>query len=447
MSKWIKGLGAPNSTPCFRPAALAESTAELSNPARGWYQIHTFWAEQEPDFEELRWCLHPKDTLAFLLIDIGNFRDRDLDSEVLGRICRILAFFSERSYDCIVRIVYDHEGKALMREPSFFPQVKSHLEQVGKILEDFADSVFVFQGMLVGNWGEMHSSRFLSGEQLRQMAEILLRCKGEQTYLAVRRPAYWRMLHEEPKGKRPCRAEDMGIFDDGILGSESHLGTFGTQSRKCTAWGEPWKREDELSFETEIGRLAPNGGEAVYSRDYMWELTPQKVLDVLGQMQVTYLNRAHDRNMLKVWEEWPYPGTGVWEGKSLYDYVGAHLGYRFLVREVRAAWKRKGQACAVEIEIENTGFAGCYQEAEICLEYTDTSGTDVSEVLEKGMKGWESKERRRYVRTMEAGAGGLFLSARRKKDGAVIRFGNVCDEKGRVFLGDLTGQWKKTSGQ
>lgn len=438
MSEWIKGLGARKNTPCFCPATLAESTAELSNPARGWYQIHTFWAEQEPDFEELRWCLHPKDTLAFLLIDIGNFRDRDLDPEVLGRICRILAFFSERSYDCIVRIVYDHEGKALMREPSFFPQVKSHLEQVGKILEEFAGSVFVFQGMLVGNWGEMHSSRFLSEEQLRQMAEILLRYKGEQTYLAVRRPAYWRMLHEKPKGKRICRAEDMGIFDDGILGSESHLGTFGTQSRKCVAWSEPWKREDELSFEAEIGRLAPNGGEAVYSRDYVRELTPQKVLDVLGQMQVTYLNRAHDRNMLKVWEEWLYPGTGVWEGKSLYDYVGAHLGYRFLVRKVRVTPKRKGQACAVEIEIENTGFAGCYQEAEICLEYTDTSGTGVSEVLENRMKGWESKERRRYVCTIEAGAGGLFLAARRKRDGAVIRFGNVCDEKGRVFLGDLT---------
>ena len=97
MRDWIDVFGKRKTNIGFRAAKLEESTAELSNPARGWYQIHTFLAEQEPDFEELRWCLHPKDTLAFLLIDIGYFRDRDLDQEVLDRICRIFSFFSERS--------------------------------------------------------------------------------------------------------------------------------------------------------------------------------------------------------------------------------------------------------------------------------------------------------------------------------------------------------------
>lgn len=437
MREWINDLQTRKNNSCFQPSDLTESTAELPNPARGWYQIHTFLAEQEPDFEELRWCLHPKDTLAFLLVDIGHFRDRDLDQEVLDRICRILAFFSERSYDCIVRVVYDHEGKALLREPSSFQQVKFHLEQVGGLMEKFGDSMFVFQGMLVGNWGEMHSSRFLAEDQLRQMAEILRRYRGEETYLAVRRPVYWRMLHEEPKGNLLYPADDMGIFDDGILGSESHLGTFGTQDRKNASWDSPWEREDELSFEAEIGRWAPNGGEAVYGRDYLRELTPEKVLDILGRMRITYLNRVHDTKMLEVWKEWRYPGTGVWEGKSFYDYVGAHMGYRFLVRKLRVTPKRKNQMYLVEIEVENTGFAGCYQEAEICLEFLDRSGAHSSEVLEGRMKGWESGERRRLSCMAAAQEGRLYLSARRKKDGAVIRFGNESDEEGRVFLGDM----------
>ena len=239
MRDWIDAFEKRKTNIGFRAAKLTESTAEMSNPARGWYQIHTFLAEQEPDFEELRWCLHPKDTLAFLLIDIGHFRDRDLDQEVLDRICRIFKFFSERSYDCIVRVVYDHEGKALLREPSFFSQVVSHLGQIGKLVKEFTDSIYVFQGMLVGNWGERHSSRFLSEARLRQMAEILRRSRGEETYLAVRRPVYWRMLHEEQKRKGAAASDDMGIFDDGILGSESHLGTFGTESKTDAAWNEP----------------------------------------------------------------------------------------------------------------------------------------------------------------------------------------------------------------
>ncbi len=438
MRDWIDAFGKQKTNIGFQAAELTESTLELSNPARGWYQIHTFLAEQEPDFEELRWCLHPKDRLAFLLIDIGHFRDRDLEQEVLDRICRIFSFFSERSYDCIVRVVYDHEGKALLREPSFFSQVVSHLGQIGKLVKEFTDSIYVFQGMLVGNWGEMHSSRFLSEARLRQMAEILRGSRGEETYLAVRRPVYWRMLHEEQKRKGWTAADDMGIFDDGILGSESHLGTFGTESRKNAAWNEPWKRDDELSFETEIGRAAPNGGETVYSGNYLQELTPEMVLDTLCQMQITYLNRVHDTRMLEVWKEWKYPGTGVWEGKSLYDYVSAHLGYRFLVRKAYIVPKRKHHIYHVEVEVENTGFAGYYQEAEIRLEYTDSRGADSSEVLETRMKGWKSQEHRTLACTIEAGDGRLYVTARRKKDGAMIRFGNVSDEQGRVFLGEIT---------
>lgn len=439
MRDWTNAFRKRKNQIDFQAAELAESASELSNPARGWYQIHTFFAEQEPDFEELRWCLHPKDTLVFLLIDIGHFHDRDLDQEALDRICRILSFFSERSYDCIVRAVYDREGKAFLREPSFFPQVRSHLEQIGRLMERFAGTVYVFQGMLVGSWGEMHSSRFLSEARMRQMVEILRRYKGEETYLAVRRPVYWRILHEDQEGERVVQADDMGIFDDGILGSDSHLGTFGTQSRKCTSWNSPWERMDELAFETEIGRSAPNGGEVVYSPAYLQELTPEIVLDILGRMQVTYLNRAHDTRMLEVWKEWKYPGTGVWKEKSFYDYVSAHLGYRFLVRKAYIVPKRKHRIYHVEVEVENTGFAGYYQEAEIRLEYTDSSGADSSEVLETRMKGWKSQEHRTLACTIEAGNVRLYVTARRKKDGAIIRFGNVSDEQGRVFLGEITG--------
>ena len=78
----------------FHPAELAESTEPLSNPARGWYQIHTFLIEEEPDLEKQCWCLNPADTLALVLINIGSYKTRDLDEEALERIRRILRFFA-----------------------------------------------------------------------------------------------------------------------------------------------------------------------------------------------------------------------------------------------------------------------------------------------------------------------------------------------------------------
>ena len=192
--RWMKvlfhklGLGMSGKKWRFHKADYSEVAEDISNPVRGWYQIHTFQAAKEPDFDELEWCLNRNDTLALVLIDIGEYRERDLDEEALGRICRILEFFSERRYDLILRVVYDREGRAMEREPFFFSQVLSHLRQIGGVLERYASCIFVYQGMLVGNWGEMHTSRFLSEDKMAQMAEALRYYRCGETYLAVRRP-------------------------------------------------------------------------------------------------------------------------------------------------------------------------------------------------------------------------------------------------------------------
>lgn len=422
-----------------------ETTEAFTNPARGWYQIYTFAADREPDFQELKWCLNREDTLAFVLIDIGCFRAKDLDGQVLGRICRILSFFAESRYDCIIRVVYDREGKALVHEPVDFRMVQAHLRQICSVIKLCAPFVFVFQGMLLGNWGEMHGSRFLDTHRMTALTEILRMHKGEQTFLAVRRPVYWRRLHEGQKQGALSCADGMGLFDDGMFGSESHLGTFAEGGPEETGWGEPWRRDQELAFEQELCRQAPNGGETVYHTGYIKQLTPQKVIEDLRRMQITYLNRIHDARVLELWKQWKCPGSGVWAGKNLFDYIGAHLGYRFLIQKVDV--RRDGTengAYGIEVEIENTGFAPCYQEGEIGLEYVDRNGKWGVKVLENQMKGWRSQEVRKLSCTIEAGAVRLLLSARRKRDGALIRFGNVSGPDGKVLLGDIRQDtWKQ----
>ena len=426
----------------FEQSDLTETTEAFTNPARGWYQIYTFHAEQEPDFEEQRWCLNPEDSLALVLIDIGSFRKTDLGREVLERICRIICFFAENRYDCIVRAVYDHEGKAFVREPADFAQVQAHLRQIGEAMSLCSPSVFVFQGMLLGNWGEMHGSRFLDRDRMCRLAEILRMQKGDRTFLAVRRPVYWRWLHEGQKQGALACTDGMGLFDDGMFGSESHMGTFAEGEQKEKIWDEPWLRGQEMEFERELCRQAPNGGEAVYHTGFVKTLTPEKVIADLRQMQVTYLNRVHDARVLELWKEWKYPGQGVWAGKSVFDYVGAHLGYRLLIRrvDVRRAGNGSGEY-NIKVELENTGFAAFYQEGEIWLEYADRNGDRRTRILERQMKGWKSGEVRKLSCAVEASVGEMFLSAKRKQDGAQIRFANKPDMEGRTMLGRLCTEY------
>lgn len=326
----------------FQGETLNERAENIKNPARGWYRIYTFEADREPDFNEMEWCLDKKDALALVLIDIGSYRDKLLDDICIQRMERILAFFRQNQYDVILRITYDHEGRAMSREPSLFRTVATHLTQLSELLEPFADTIFVYQGMLVGNWGEMHSSRFLGQDMLRSMAEILYSHKKAQTFLAVRRPVYWRMLHEDAAS---LGLDGMGLFDDGMFGSESHLGTFGVLTEAEGGWYSAWCREEELAFEEKLCRRVPCGGEAVYPEKDPKCFTREMILQDLKTMHITYLNKEHDIKMLELWKNWRCKENGIWSGKSVYEYIGAHLGYRFVIQrvalqseEIRISW-------------------------------------------------------------------------------------------------------------
>lgn len=421
-------------------ADFAERPEDVRNPCRGWYQIYTFQADAEPDFGELEWCLDRKDSLALVFVDIGGYRDRRLDDTAIGRTRRILDFFRDNGYDIILRVAYDHQGRAVEREPYFWDQVREHMGQIGELLREYGNCVFIYQGLLTGNWGEMHTTRFQDEKKRKELWKILQEYRPEGTYAAVRRPAYWRQLHEEQKnGKADER--DMGLFDDAMFASADHLGTFGVLSRE-NGWGEQWRREEELHFEEELCRGVPNGGEAVFGEEFWEQLTPGLVEDVLRRMHVTYLNKAYDSRILDLWKQWKYSGGEEWAGKSFYDYIGAHLGYRLVIRGIRFFPGRGDEAGKLEVEVENTGFGSLYQEAEFWLESREEEkGAAESIPMSAGEKNpdsiWGSGELRSLSCSVPHKARLLWIRANRKADGARIRFANGCDRDGRTKLGEL----------
>lgn len=62
----------------FEKAEFAESTEYLGNPGCGWYHIHAFSLEDEPDMEEMYRCVCKEESLALVILDIGAFREEML---------------------------------------------------------------------------------------------------------------------------------------------------------------------------------------------------------------------------------------------------------------------------------------------------------------------------------------------------------------------------------
>ena len=416
----------------FQPGELLETTEHLNNPARGWYTIYPFLLEEEPDFEELFWCLQKEETLALVIINIGAYRERYLDEEALHRMRRILNFFADHSYDIILRITYDHEGNAVEREPFFFKYVTGHLQQLLPVIKEVSDHIFVLQGMLIGNWGEMHTSRFVSPEKLKQLWGILKDGLENCTFLAVRRPSMWRLLHPEECGKAQPAWDNMALFDDAIFGSESHMGTFGITPKENAAWDSLWSRQDELAFENWLCRKVPNGGEVVCGEKYAETFTPATTVEVLRQMHITYLNQAYDEAILNQWKQWE------WQNGSFYDYVGKYLGYRFCVRKAEVLPGNQAEELTVSVTIENTGFANCYQKAEVILEWQEANGKWNETVLASDITHWDSGSVQNVSGVLPLADMELYVSVRRCPDGRTILFANQSDAKGRVYLGKIT---------
>ena len=429
MLSFIKNWGVT-----FQPATLSESHDCLDNPGRGWYRIYTYrLGEEEPEMP----VRYADETLALVLMNIGAYKERDLDEEILNEMDRILRSFEELEFDLILRICYDTEGKGMVREPSLFSQVKNHLLQIAPLLRRHADRIFVYQGLLVGNWGEMHGSRYLMPKCLKELAETFLRETAGKVPLAFRKPCQYRTAFAEDSLQK-----GIGFFNDGLLGSETHLGTFAPETAGRGAWQEPWGIPEELRFMKGFLEDVPFGGEALFPPT---ALSATQVTETFQGLCLSYLNSTHDAALLA---EWKKESLG---GLSLYDYVGERLGYRFLIRNAQV---RTGRNVEVSLEVENVGFGKLYEEASLMITWSTQEGVQGGNLLGE-LKGENRQAKAPNLSGLFGGTQAtfcgtfpgsalpdayekLFFHAKivRKRDGRIIQFAQESVD-GCVFLGTL----------
>lgn len=411
------------------PGIFHESIEKQNNPARGWYQIYTFHIEKEPDFEELKWCLREDETIVLFLADIGAYRDKLLDDVALRRIADLFRFFETYKKDIIFRPVYDRFGNGMEREPDDFGLVTEHMEQLGKLINEQGKAVFLVQGLLLGSWGEMHHSKFLGDKKIRILAGILEKYLAKEQFLAVRTPYYWRRLNDKYE-----KNLKIGLFDDAILGSDTHMGTFAEVENDTQNWTEAWSRQKELSFEKELCRIVPNGGEAVQNESGQRKGVKEQIA-LFETMHLTYLNCIHDEKILNDWKIQKFE-NGIWEGKTVYDYIGSHLGYRFLVKEAKITANTKDTStCNLDIIVENIGFANIYHETEIIVEalYQQESYRWIADT---DARKWNTKKSVNISLNLPVQEQDIYLLCRRKKDGRKIYFANE-NADDRLYIGHL----------
>lgn len=401
----------------FYPAALMESSRQLKNPGCGWYHIFSFIPREEGEAERPPIVSDEQEQLALVLIDIGRFNCREISAYALKDIEKILEAFHLQHKQMILRFTYDTQGKGLEREPQSFQLIKRHMQQLGGIVLRYAADILVLQGIFAGSWGEMHTSRYLSAQQIRELLQTWDESTGKSCFLAVRTPAQWRMATEDG----PPFTERLALYNDGMFGSSTDLGTYG---EGC--------REKELLWQDRRLCRTPNGGEALLGER---PVDCRRAAADLKRMHVSYLNSAYQQEQLDFWKQETVTEPGGWEGVSGYTYIGRRLGYRFVVREARVCWGM------LQIRVENTGFASLCEPADCSLILRGQDGKLFCRQLDTDARTWRSGQKTLlriklpHADGWEKG-GQLFLQLKRRQKNGFIHFANQGAKEG-VLLGGL----------
>ncbi len=198
--------------------------------------------------------------LVLIEINLAAFRDSRIDRQGLAQIDTILSAWERTGKSIILRFLYDWDGLAVQSEPDSIDIITQHMRDTADIVNRHAGSIYAIQGLFTGNCGEMTGSRYMSSNNIQALARCLASSTLSSIKLAVRTPAQWRTIPHD------CSYR-FGLFNDGMTGSVYDLGTY--SDRTVTSdYTSRWARADELAFQNNLCRYAPNGGEQQLSTTF-----------------------------------------------------------------------------------------------------------------------------------------------------------------------------------
>ena len=350
----------------FTPEALRESAAVLKNPYQGFYRIFGYTLSDDGQHVQTTAADPIREydfALVLLEINLRNYRTGPISDSALAQLDDILKAWSQSDAQILLRFLYDWDGIAKAKEPESLSTILTHMDQAAEIVNRYASSIYLMQGCFIGNWGEMHGSYFADSQSIQTLITHLHQVIAPSIYLSVRTPAQWRTitgLYDVPAKfpafqEHPPIAGRLGLYNDGMLGSASDLGTYGDTPRKGIS--DPackGTREEELSFQNRLCQYVPNGGEVVFDTPYN---ALSAAVQYLRTLHVSYLNADYDPVVLNKWSKSVWDREDAFSGCDGLTYVQAHLGYRYTARAFTL--RKQGflsPQLSFQLELENTGF-------------------------------------------------------------------------------------------
>lgn len=308
-----------------------------------------------------------KPKLAQTYFYLSQYEEKMIDDKGFETMQRFLDELRKLKLKAVLRFTYETDfggPKAPTNEWAL-----KHMKQLTPFLEKNKDVIHVYQAGIIGAWGEWHSSKHELNE--KAILEGIMDMVPEGIQVQVRLPIFKNLISSDnPQYNRIGFHDDFiviepHVWDAGLNPASKQYIQMAEESPFVLVDGElpwgSWSLEEEGwlidGFGT-IKRLSDhrytslslvhnyreNGDEIKYS------FTNWKEIDINEEWLI--------QNKLHFSEAWFRNDKGERVGRTVFEYIRDHLGYRLEATKLEIGPEEKESAAiAVKIDIVNHGFA------------------------------------------------------------------------------------------
>ena len=363
----------------------------MKRPFRPYLTYPLGWFE---DFNKRYKSESDKLSAMQLYLYLTEYVGKDIPDEAFRNMQQLFDSAKENGYKFILRFAYDNTYGATKAN---FDDVFRHLDQLEPFIKKNIGLIDIWQIGFIGAWGEGHSSPMSNDfEGKTKLAKRILDIfEGRQT--TIRLPEYKNRLKNSEEYK-----QRMGYNNDYFTASE-HPKAPGNDFFMGSPDYEQVKREapyvkviGEIPYAeaTEWGLhkliSVPNSLKTLRDHHYsLFDITQNTELNI-ENWKKTVASPALMDSIGILYDPGYFREGGSLVGRSVYDFIRDHLGYRLYVEKSLTRIQRTGNKLTYDIRIKNTGFSAIHNPRPVYLVLIDENNAIISkEKLNANPRTWQ----------------------------------------------------------
>ena len=287
----------------YTSTSFTESARDINNPDQGFYKALKVYFDSSTikyDSAKVDQVYHLRCELSKYSKAVNKSKDKEISEGALQALDKLLTKIKNENKNVVIRFAYDKDLNGHANHEASMSMIRTHIRQLGKILNKYPDTIIAIEGGILGPWGEMHTSKLATEPNkalvfkywLESTDGIPVLSRTPKSIFVYFDKSLSQMeqftIPENDPGYR------IGLYNDCYLSTSTDMGTYSDRPRE-TKWLS--KQNEHL----------PYGGEICEN----YELSNlDKCLPEMRLLKTNYINGGFNHDVTdKKWKKEKYSSS------------------------------------------------------------------------------------------------------------------------------------------